>query len=91
MSGKASQQNLLAKEYIRSRYSDIAGSSSALYCIKMQCFGVCELCLGVSGWGLGVSGDEFMQNVLAQVYVGHVSSDIAFYFSGTGPQWTSAC
>ena len=72
MSGKASQQNLLAKEYIRSRYSDIAGSSSALYYIKMQCFGVCELCLGVSGWGLRVSGDEFIRNMLAQIYIGHM-------------------
>ena len=37
--------------------------------------------LGVSAWGLRVSGDELMQNILAQIYVGHVSLDIAFYSS----------
>ena len=40
-----------------------------------------ELYLGVSAWGLRVPGDELMQNILAQIYVGHVSLDIAFYSS----------
>ena len=31
-----------------------------------------ELCLGVSGWGLRVSGDEFIRNMLAQIYIGHM-------------------
>ena len=47
----------------------------------MPCLGVSELYLGVSAWGLRVSGDELMQNILAQIYVGHVSLDIAFYSS----------
>ena len=48
---------------------------------KCLCLGVSELYLGVSAWGLRVSGDELMQNILAQIYVGHVSLDIAFYSS----------
>ena len=31
-----------------------------------------ELCLGVSGWGLRVSGDEFIRTMLAQIYIGHM-------------------
>ena len=38
-----------------------------------------ELCLEVYEWSLRVSGDELIQNMLAQIYIGHVSSDIAFY------------
>ena len=48
---------------------------------KCLCLGMSELYLGVSAWGLRVSGDELMQNILAQIYVGHVSLDIAFYSS----------
>ena len=40
-----------------------------------------ELCLGVSGWGLRVSGDELIRNILVHIFIGHVSSDIAFYSS----------
>ena len=36
VSGEASIPNLLANKYIRPWYSDIAFSSSALYCIKMS-------------------------------------------------------
>ena len=45
------------------------------------CLGVSELYLGVSAWGLRVSGDELMQNILAQIYIGHVRLDNAFYSS----------
>jgi hypothetical protein len=38
-----------------------------------------ELCLEVYEWSLRVSGDELIQNMLAQIYIGHVISDIAFY------------
>ena len=48
---------------------------------KCLCLGVSDLYLGVSARGLRVSGDELMQNILAQIYVGHVSLDIAFYSS----------
>ena len=60
------------------------------YCLFFQCpilqknayvWIVSELYLGVSAWGLRVSGDELMQNILAQIYVDHVSLDIAFYSS----------
>ena len=42
------------------------------------CLGVSGLCLGMSGWGLRVSGDVFIPNKLAQIYIVHVSSDINF-------------
>ena len=68
--------NLLVKMHKSHASSDIAFSSSALYCIKMP---MAELCLEVYEWSLRVSGDELIQNMLAQIYIGHVSSDIAFY------------
>ena len=65
---------------IRSWYSDIAFYSGALYCIKrlMSGVGVSGLCLGMSGWGLRVSGDVLIPNLLVKIYIGHDSSDIAF-------------
>ena len=37
-----------------------------------------ELCLGVSGWGLNVSGDVSIPNLLINMYKWHASSDMAF-------------
>ena len=48
---------------------------------KCLCLGVSELYLGVSARGLRVSGDELMQNILAQIYIGHARLDNAFYSS----------
>ena len=57
------------------------------YCLFFQCpvlhknvyvLGVSELCLGVSGWGLVVSVDVLIPNLLVKMYKSHASSDIAF-------------
>ena len=45
---------------------------------KRLCLGVAELCLRVSGWGLSVSGDVLIPNLLENMYKSHASSDIAF-------------
>ena len=73
VSGEASMPNLFM--ILRYCLSSSAGIA------KMPCIGVCELCRGVSGWGLRVSGDALIQNNLSQIYIGHVSSDAAFYSS----------
>ena len=48
---------------------------------KMPMSWVSEFYLGVSAQGLRVSGDELMQNIFAQIYIGHVILDNAFYSS----------
>ena len=40
--------------------------------------GMSGLCLGVSGWGLSVSGDELIPNLLVKMHIGHNSSAYAF-------------
>ena len=52
VSEDASMPNLLAKIYIRPWYSDLACSSSVMYCIKTPMRGVSGWCLRVSGWCL---------------------------------------
>ena len=71
----------IGKKYIRPRYSDIAFFPVPCIAKKHLCLGVSGLCLGGSGWGLRVSGYELMQNILAQIYIGHVCSYTAFYSS----------
>ena len=46
------------------------------------------LCLGVSGWGLSVSGDELIPNLLVKMYIGHDSSAFAFSSSALNAKKT---
>ena len=46
--------------------------------ILVPCITLKGLCLGVSGWGLSVSGDELIPNLLVEMYIGQDSSAFAF-------------